>query len=142
MATKKTDKILSRIEILDANDLQREKIEVPEWGGSVYVQTINGFERDAFESRCIAARKNGSLDTKLLKAQLVILSLFDAEGKRIFSENDINDLNRKSSKVIDDLFTVAQRISGLSDDDVEELKGNSEAVPSGASGSSSPVTSG
>ena len=142
MATKKADKILSRIEILEANDLQREKIEVPDWGGSVYIQTINGFERDAFESRCIAARKNGSLDTKLLKAQLVILSLFDEDGKRIFNENDINDLNRKSSKVIDDLFTVAQRISGLSDDDVDELQGNSEAVPSGASGSPSPENSG
>ena len=139
---KKKSKMLTRGEILDAADLARELVEIPEWQGSVYVQSITGFERDAFGSRCIAARKNGKLDTKLLKAQLVILSLYDEDGSRIFNENDINGLNAKSGSVIDRLFNIAQTLSGLSDDDVEELAGNSAAVPSGDSGSSSPVTSG
>ena len=139
---KKKSKMLTRGEILDAADLARELVEIPEWQGSVYVQSITGFERDAFESRCIAARKNGKLDTKLLKAQLVILSLYDEDGSRIFNENDINGLNAKSGSVIDRLFNIAQTLSGLSDDDVDELAGNSAAVPSGGSGSNSPVTSG
>lgn len=144
MAPKKEATILSRTDILSADDLKRELVEVPEWGGCVYVQTLNGAQRDAWESRCIAARKgdDGPLDTRQLKAQLVVGSLFDADGKRLFNDNDVGMLNDKSGKVIDNLFQVCQKMSSLSDEDVDELAGNSSAAPSGGSGSSSPASSG
>ena len=40
--------ILSKDAILAADDLPRETVHVPEWGGDVYVRTMSGTDRDAF----------------------------------------------------------------------------------------------
>ena len=42
--------ILSKEAILAADDLPREKVNVPEWGGEVLVRTMSGTDRDAFEA--------------------------------------------------------------------------------------------
>jgi hypothetical protein len=41
---------LTRDSILNAKDLKKELVKVPEWGGEVYVRCMTGSERDAFES--------------------------------------------------------------------------------------------
>ena len=41
--------LLSKTEILTANDLQTEDVEVPEWGGAVRVRSFTGREREPFE---------------------------------------------------------------------------------------------
>lgn len=135
MATKKTAvKILGRNDILEAKDLKRELLDIPEWDGSVYVHTLKGSERDEFENRVVQARKKGKLDVRGVKAHLVIVCTRDENGKPIFGLNDIGVLNEKSGKAIDRIFTAAQKLSGLTDEEVEELTGNSESVPSGDSG--------
>ena len=48
--------ILSKDAILAADDLPRETVHVPEWGGDVYVRTMSGTDRDAFETSLIARR--------------------------------------------------------------------------------------
>ena len=40
---------LSASQIISADDAKIEAIEVPEWGGTVYVKTLRGTDRDAFE---------------------------------------------------------------------------------------------
>lgn len=42
--------LLSKTDILCANDLQTEDVEVSEWGGAVRVRSFTGRERDAFEA--------------------------------------------------------------------------------------------
>ena len=47
--------------ILAASDRQKEKAEVPEWGITVFITTMSGTERDAFETgyacqECVGAR--------------------------------------------------------------------------------------
>ncbi len=46
--------ILTKEAILAADDLPRETVLMPEWGGDVYVRTMSGTDRDAFESSLIA----------------------------------------------------------------------------------------
>ena len=41
---------LSADDILNADDLPREPVEVPEWGGTVLVQGMSGTDRDRFEA--------------------------------------------------------------------------------------------
>jgi len=41
---------LNKEQILRADDLKTEEVDVPEWGGSVRVRVLTGTERDAFES--------------------------------------------------------------------------------------------
>ena len=46
-------KFLTRNEILAVDDLQTQKVDVPEWGGSVYVRGLTGSERDALEASIV-----------------------------------------------------------------------------------------
>jgi hypothetical protein len=48
----------------------------------------------------------------------------DADGARMFSDEDVEELQAKNASALDRLFSAAQRISGLTDEDVEELEGN------------------
>ena len=41
--------VLSKEQILQADDLKTETVEVPEWGGDVLLRELRGRERDAFE---------------------------------------------------------------------------------------------
>lgn len=120
-------KILTRDAILQAEDLPRELVEVPEWGGCVYVRALTGAERDAFEASVVEQRgKSTKMNLRNIRAKLVALTIVDEEGTRLFSDADVKLLGQKSAAALDKLFEVAQRLSGLKDEDVEELAKNSE----------------
>lgn len=120
-------KLLNREAILKADDLPKELVEVPEWGGYVYVRTLTGLERDAFEESVTQQRgKSIKMNLRNIRAKLVALSVVDEGGKRIFSDADAKFLGEKSASALDRIFEVAQRLSGLRDEDVEELAKNSE----------------
>jgi hypothetical protein len=62
-----------------------------------------------------------------LRAHLVSLSVVDEQGQRLFTEQDIEALGSKSCSALQRIWNVARRLSGLSDEDVEELTKNSES---------------
>ncbi|MGH8867817.1 MAG: hypothetical protein ACRDYU_07460 [Actinomycetes bacterium] len=138
---------LSKDQILSADDLDVRKEEVPEWGGTVLVKALSGKERDAYEASVVQMRQDARgnqttvPDMRNVRAKLVARALVDEDGTRLFADQDINALGAKSARVLDRLFDVAAEMSGLSEQDVEKLAGNSEAVPSDGSTSSSPETS-
>ena len=128
--------ILNRDAIRAASDITTETVEVPEWGGSVLVRGLTGAQRDRFEAGMVEMRK-GKLAPKLsnVRAQLVALSLVDEQGQRMFSQDDVEMLGNKSCAALQRIWDVARRLSGLSDEDVEELTKNSESDQSDDSGS-------
>lgn len=117
--------LLTKDQILAAKDLDSEDVEVPEWGGTVRVQGLAGEDRDLFETS-IVQRNGKKVETnwKNIRARLVSLSVVDEEGKRIFTEVDVNALGRKSAAALTRVFEVAQRLSGLQAEDVDELAAN------------------
>lgn len=120
-------KLLTRDAILQAEDLPTEDIEVEEWGGAVRVRALTGAERDAFEQSIVEQRgKSTRMNLRNIRAKLVALTVVDADGKRLFSDKDAELLGKKSAAALDRVFEVAQRLSGLSSEDMEELSGNSE----------------
>lgn len=131
-------RILNRAAILAAEGLTRELVEVPEWGGAVYVRELSGTQRDAFEASVMTlSDKPGEQPKPNLtnaRAKLVALSAVDEEGKSLFTLDDVAVLGRKSARALDRVVTVAQRLSGLSASDLEGILGNSPGAPSGASG--------
>ena len=117
--------ILTREQILQADDLQRELVEVPEWDGQVYVRCLTGAERDRYEASIIDVNnKDGPPNLENLRAKLVSLTTVDESGERLFSEGDIRALGEKNSAPLQRIFTVAQRLSAISNTDVEELSKN------------------
>jgi hypothetical protein len=115
--------LLSKGQILDAEDLTTEDVEVPEWGGTVRVRSLTGTERDKFETDMVD--KHGKA-TKLgdIRARLAALCMVDAKGQRLFSDAEAHALGKKSGAALERVSSVAMRLAGLTQDDVEELAGN------------------
>jgi len=117
--------VLSRDQILQAHDLPTERVYVPEWGGEVIVRGLTAAERDAFEQSIVETRgKNTQVNLRNIRAKLVALCCVDEEGSRIFQDEDAELLGRKSAVALNRVFEVAQQLSGLRPEDVEELAGN------------------
>jgi hypothetical protein len=116
---------LGRDAILAAGDLATEDLYVPEWDAWVRIKTLTGAERDYFEASII--RRNGKIISQNLqnvRARLCALCIVDADGQRVFGEEDEYALGRKSAAALDRIFTAARRLNNLSDADVEELVKN------------------
>lgn len=114
--------LLNRDAILTADDLQTEDVQVPEWGGTVRVRSLIGSERDAFEAHVAGDGKKANLDN--LRARLVALTIVDDKGERVFSDGDVKKLGMKNAAALNRVFDAAQRLSGLTEADVEEMAGN------------------
>lgn len=131
-----------RDEILAVDDLDVREVKVPEWNQIVWIKALSGKERDAYEQSLVQLRGDEPIPNMgNLRAKLVARALADEDGKRVFTDQDINALGGKSAVVLDRLFDIAAKMSGLNRDDVDELAGNSGAVQSGGFTSDSPETS-
>jgi hypothetical protein len=128
--------LLTREAILAAVDLPREQVSVPEWGGDVLVQGLDGSGRDFWETSWFKARESGTIAPEHHRALLVSLTLIDAEGGRLFRAEDIAQLGRKSPAGLDRVYEVALRLSGLGRGAVEKAEANLASDPSDSSGSS------
>lgn len=116
--------VLSREDILSADDRTAERVDVPEWDGAVLVRALSGAERDTFEQTVTDASRSGEMDMRGIRAQLVALAVGDADGNRVFSDDDVEALQAKSAAALDRVFTVAQRLNNMTEEDIDELVGN------------------
>jgi hypothetical protein len=127
---KQTMTILSKADILGASDIQRERVSVPEWGGDVFVRGLTGAERDRFEGSIITQRgKNQSVNLTNIRAKLASMAICDEDGKALFNSADVLALSEKSAAALQRVFEVAQRLSGLKEEDVQELVGELKENP-------------
>jgi hypothetical protein len=119
--------LLTRQQILDADDRRKERIAVPEWGGDVYVQGLTAKDRDEFEASCLVRNgKKRDFTMQNIRAKLVCRCIVDEQGQPMFSVEDIHQLSQKSAAAMTRVFQAAQRLSGLGDEDFDELAKNSE----------------
>jgi len=126
--------MLSKEDILGALDLSAITVEVPEWGGEVKMAPMTGYERDTIDTDVA----NDKMATINLRARVVGYCIVDDDGNRVFNNNELAALGKKSSKVLNRLFEIARNLCGMTEEDVKELEGNSESATSDDSGSSSP----
>ena len=128
--------ILNKDQILAADDLKSQQVATPEWGGEVIVKTLTGEERDSLEAAIVSSNgKSVVQNRENIRAKLLVRSLVDEHGQRLFTDTEVSALGRKSGKVLDRLFDIATDLSKVTPSDVEELAKNSETGPSAGSGS-------
>jgi len=119
---------LSKAAILAAKDTKlSEAIPVPEWGGDVFVKTLSGTERDAFEEAYSEQKM------KSFRARFLVLTLCDDKGQRLFEDSDVAEIGKKSSVVINRLFEESWKHNAFTNEAVESL---GEGSPDGQSESS------
>lgn len=117
--------MLTREQILQCNDITIEQVEVPEWGGSLYVKSLTGAERDWLEMSIFQEKKTDTnANMKNFRAKLASLSICDEKGERLFTDKDIDVLAGKSAIALQRIFNIAQKLSGLSPEDADSLVKN------------------
>lgn len=117
---------LSAEQILGADDLPAEDVDVPEWGGIVRVRGLTGAERDKFEASFMSGDKmDSAAGLAMYRARLAAACIVDDEGKKMFrSDAEVKRLGAKSARALSRVVDVASRLSGLTESDAEELTGN------------------
>ena len=131
------EQCLTKEQVLAADDLNMERVNVPEWGGHVFVRVVRGEELDAFQQSCQKGRgPNQRLNMLNFRARFVALVACDKDGKPLFKPRDAGELGKKSARALDRVFTVGQRVNGITEEELEDLVGNSISGPSDDSGSS------
>jgi|SRR5665213_1292476 len=110
-------------QIIEAAGRNKGKtVAVKAWGVDAHIRVMSGTERDAFEA---AIFTDGKMNKEKFRSRLLVKTLADAEGKRVFDEADINQLSEMDSIELDRLYTLAAKTNALSKSDVDELTKNS-----------------
>jgi hypothetical protein len=122
--------MLSRQDIIDCNDIETEVVPVPEWNGEVNVRGLTLAEKDQWtESLMNGPGKElgvGKVNMTGATAKLCALCMRGEDGNILFDESDIPALQAKSASALDRVFQVAQRLSGIGQEEIEETVKNSE----------------
>ena len=114
-------KELGADDILNSNDLKYEKVEVPEWGGFVYVKMMSAKERDAWEYANYVNKENA---IRNVRGSLLQKTICNVEGKLIFKEEHAEQLGEKGSSAVERVFSVAQKLNKLRASDLEDMTKN------------------
>jgi len=118
-------KLLTRQDILAVDDLPKEQVHVKAWGGDVIVRGMTGQERDLWEESIQKRkREDETFSLENIRAELLSMVLIDADGKNLFTRKDIDVIGKKSADPLTLLFDVARRLSGVNEEDVDELAKN------------------
>jgi hypothetical protein len=113
-----------RSKILQSEDLPSEKVEVPEWGVTVWVRSMSGRDRDMFESQMAdLSGKGRTMDN--FRARMTVFCTVDEKGNRIFKDGDISALGAKSGRALDRIFDAASRLNKMTQESIEDEKKSS-----------------
>lgn len=113
--------MLSKEQILAADDMETVTVDVPEWGGEVIISMMSGSGRDEYEQSLFKFQPDGTAkpDYTNSRAKLLAVCLVDENGNRLFSAKEIEILGKKNSKVLDRLYAVADQLNAVSVDGVK-----------------------
>lgn len=109
---------LSRDSILAVNDTSIASVDVPEWGGSVYVRPMTGRDRDAYDMEIVSA--GGKIEN--MRARFAVRVVCDADGNPIFKPEDADALGKKSAKALDRIYNAIDSTSKTSAESIHQLK--------------------
>jgi hypothetical protein len=116
---------LTREQILSATSLAREEVQVPQWGGSVWIRTLTALDRGRYdESFLDEDRKVKNTSLADMKIRLVALCACDESGQALFTEADIAALGQTGADAVDACFDVASRLNAIGKKDQDDLLGN------------------
>jgi hypothetical protein len=120
--------MLTRLQMLSANDtvIHLKSIDIPEWGGSVFLRVLSGRQRERFEASV------GKGNETNLRGLFAMLCVCEEDGKPVFGEQDIAALGEKSSMALDRIYKAGIRLNAIGKEGIDTLEKNSEAATSDA----------
>lgn len=117
--------------IFKAADVPSELVDIPEWGVKVEVRGFSLGERLDFYNRVTDGDR---VNRDNFYPELIIACSFDPEtGDRVFDPADRDELKTKSAAACERITSVAQRLSGLTSDEVTEAERDLDETPTAGS---------
>lgn len=102
------------------------ELYIPEVGKKFYIRTLTGQEVDAYRSSLMIGKgQNQTVNQRGMRAKLVVLSLGNADGSRMLTDQDARMVQAWPSKVLERIFDRSRKFNGLTDADTDDEKGNS-----------------
>jgi len=112
----------------------KEVVELPELGEgvSVIVTGMTAKERSEFDQQFVS-RKGEPMKKRIAEGRerIVVACCRTEDGQRLFTQDDVVQLGKQSCSVIERIVNVAQRLSGMTKDELENAVKNSEETPDG-----------
>ncbi len=99
--------MLSKNQILSIDDRPIQKVNIPEWNGTVNVRAMS-----AADIMDLQAIDDIGKQTALTCARVIV----DGNKNRLFTDEDADLLSQKSPASLMKIMEVAQHISGMGDD--------------------------
>ena len=122
-------KTLTKKDIQSVEDRKTQMVDVPEWGGIVFVKTLSGSERDKIESRIWQEAKDKGVASDV-RAMFVVAAAVDGAGKKLFDDSDIKWLSEKSAIALDRVADAVRKLAGMMVDSIDDAEKNLETVQS------------
>lgn len=108
---------------------QREDVPLPELGHGTVIPVwgMNAGHRTRYE-RSFSGKKGTTIEARILefRQRLVVECCRNDDGTPIFTLEDVQALGNVRADVIERIVNVAQRLSGMSNTDIEDTVKNSE----------------
>jgi hypothetical protein len=118
----------------DKKNRARETLTIDGFG-VVIVQGMSGTERDAWERSLIVGRgRKRDVNTENVRAKLAVRCIVNDAGEREMTDADAEAFGQLRVDWLNPIYEASQRVCGVSDEDVAELKKRSET----AAGTDSP----
>lgn len=127
-------KSLSRDEVKAAMADRRaatEPLDVPEWGGTVYVRRLSADEAEA-----VGLFTPEAVPTTRKMVGMIGACLVDEAGLRLFEENEVREIGTSDFQLVMRLFTEVVKVNGLDADASAEAVAGFSAAQGDASFSS------
>jgi hypothetical protein len=127
--------LLNKDEILGMDDIPTEIVTVPEWKHrKVMLCGMTGAGKNEYQSSLVEITgKTRKMRLENATAKLLVRTIVNGARQPIFTESDIIKLGTKSAAVLERLAKIASRLSGMDEEENEQLLKNSEAAQSGDS---------
>lgn len=111
-----TKKVLTNPrDILNIQNIKPVEVEVPEWGCTVLVGSLSGVNREKWEQE---RRKEPPPTT--IRAMLVAFTVVNQNGELLFTEKDIDALNKKDWRALDRISEAAIAFNVVGQQNIEE----------------------
>lgn len=132
---------LNREALLARRALPRKTVKLPVMGEEVLVQGLTGAQRDQFEGESVVQKgKHRATNFANMRARLVVLGVIDDDGQRIFQDADKDAVGQMPAADVDVMFDAIRELSGMTQEDVDELGKPSPGDQPGSSPSASSAT--
>ncbi|AGA28729.1 phage tail assembly chaperone family protein, TAC [Singulisphaera acidiphila] len=104
---------LTRDQILASDGRKRKKVEIPDLGGSVFVQSRTARQQEQWEAMCSDNGTDGAKAKNSVRSTVAVMSVCDEDGNPMFTEADIPALNDVSCRIMIQIWDAAMEVNSL-----------------------------